>query len=140
MAVPNGFVNAGRLELDISGEPGSDKIQVESLNIAMDTKIDTTYQQEGPLTTSGGGASSPLSAGDIPHGFYVVCSGSDTQGHRWAVGLPSDNQGVVIATNLDQNFMPRNLSFRLQLYADRGENPFAGGASTKVDVWYKPKA
>jgi len=44
---------------------------------------------------------------------------------------------AVEKLDFDENFHPRQLLFRLKLYADVGEKLFAGGVSTKVSVWYK---
>lgn len=89
---------------------------------------------------SGGGADSNLTAGEIPRGFYIECGGSDTHGKRWAVLTRYDGGPILEAIAFDANDEVMQWRFTLGLYADSGNQLFAGGADTTVNVWFKPRA
>jgi hypothetical protein len=138
MSAPPGFNYAGRVQAASPAGIGNDVKQDHYVFLPSGTKLAGSYRQPGGLVTSGGGATSPLGSGDIPGGFYVECSGSDTNGHRWAVLKPYDGENILTATAFDASYNVIQWKFTLGLYADSGNKPFAGGATTTVDVWYKP--
>ena len=100
--------------------------------------MDAGYQQTGALSVSGGGAQSPLTSAMIPSGFHIACHGSDSHGRRWAV-LPPYSGGSIVSAKLDpQTYEIVSLTFTLGLYADTGNPGIHGGATTVVEVYYKP--
>jgi hypothetical protein len=138
---PNGFVAAGRLYTSHNG-PGDTKDD-RSINLPANTKLDFSFHQTGGLSTSGGGASSNLSSGDIPAGFYVECNGTTDHGKRWAVLKPYSGQPILTGTGFDANGMVSQYTFTLGLYSDVGTGigaGFYGGSNTLCDVWYKTKS
>jgi hypothetical protein len=134
-----GLVYVGRMYSTSGPNPGDDSKQDHSLLTPLGAKIDRSYHQTGPFSNSGGGAQSDLSVGDIPPGFHVVCSGSDTHGKRWSVLKPYSGEPILTGVAFDPNDVVTQWKITFGLYSDTGTAVFQGGANTNVDVWYKPR-
>ena len=151
MAAPAGFVEAGWLVAEVYGGFNVDVMGPKSLDVLFEG-IDTSYQMSGSLINSGGGALSSLTGADIPPGFYIECSGTDTIGCRWSVGkpvvpiyqvisapFPEIEPGVLVPTvKFDE--VAIGARFTLELYADCGHSVSQRVARAKVHVYYKPLA
>lgn len=59
-----------------------------SIRIAVSDLTKGIGHTQGAFTNSGGGDSSELSPGDIPHGLIIKCDGSASNGWGWAVVKP----------------------------------------------------
>jgi hypothetical protein len=136
--IPTNAVYAGRLYATSGGNQTDDVKADRSLFFPKGMRRDKNFRQP-PFSTSGGGAQSPLSAGDIPPGILVKASGSEAGGKRWAV-LPPYTAGVPIlsAALIGDDDVVLQYKFTLGLYADTGSALWQGGADVVVDVWYIP--
>lgn len=137
MSVPAGFVRVGTLVGEVYGGINVDVRGLKSCKIPK--RFDRSYQMKGGFPNSGGGAQSSLTGADIPPGFYIECSGTDTIGMRWSVSKPA----IPIYQEIDWDGPEGEKlfvggTFTLSLYADCGRNNAELLAKVKVDVYYKP--
>jgi hypothetical protein len=140
MAAPQGFTYAGRLSASSGSNPTDEAKEDHWMLLPLNTVLDSTYDQPAqPFSNSGGGAQSPLTAADIPPGIYVECGGSDTHGKRWAV-LPPYSGLSILSASFNRDYTVRQFRLTFGLYAYTGTSLGNGGATTTVDIWYKPKS
>lgn len=96
----------------------------EVCNLPGDFRLDRNYHQQ-LITPAGGGASSDITAADVPAGLHLVVTGN----HYWSIVKPIK---MVI---LDQDG-PKVRQFQVHLYC--GPEPAPGpGCSVHVDVYAK---
>lgn len=139
---PEDFIHIGQLYATSEGNSGSDVKVDRTVVLGIGAQIDTDYQQTSINAVAGGGAESPLTAGLIPPGFFITCSGNTGSGKRWAVLTPYSGNKILTADIDPKSLSVTQLKFTLGLYADTG-NRFGsglnGGSDCKVEVYYKPK-
>jgi len=95
-------------------------------------KLDSSFRQTSfPTPCSGGGATTPITPGDVPQGIYIACDG----GYYWAVIPPIRLE----ALEFDDNGMVTQWGVYIhQLYCGPGGAP-NGGCNVKLDIYAKLK-
>jgi len=131
---PNGLTLLGRM-YGSSASGSGDEFKSDQTIGFTNVRWDTQYHETSVVTHSAQ-ADSNLSAANLPNGFWISASGSDTLPKRWAVLRPYDGGDILRLIDPYHH----NYQFVLGLYADTGEyGPLApqGGANVNVVVCYK---
>lgn len=131
---PAGFQKLGTLDFETNAENGNDT-KVTALTPGF--VPDQSYQQQS-IKAAGGGSDTTtnLTALDVPAGFHLIMSGSESSCKGWSVSKPVTLTAVKITgAHVDQ------FGFAAHMYCTTGSGEtckFKGGCNADVLICGKP--
>lgn len=138
---PQGFEHMGRLYAEAGGGVGHEaKVgpeTVKSVALPENYNVDTTYQQSDVRGAGGNEASSPLSPAQVPPGYQIVPSGTESGGCQgWAVSNPQ----LLVLKRKGRTIVQEALQMNMYCHSGSGAACIASGrgCNATVEVCAKP--